>query len=633
MDSTELITSCWSIRDSSVVLVRRTADVVRVPALDIFDAAFRKSFSYAGERFRSPQSDLPSIRFSRKPARPAVRICGTEPVDLTFEFGLVLENEFIFWDGSSDQIVHSEHWYPIRGDEIKAARGWLRNSGFSESGNLTIGNLVLLRAQADLPFSLLDEVVIDPSTKFNSQIGKIEGFEGQLYRYQSAGVSYLSAIASQDLGCILGDEMGLGKTAQVIALLLMQHTSGRGPNLVIAPSTLLENWRREIATFSPTSEVLIHAGANRAGVAARLNGVDIVVTSYETAVRDEEILNQIYWNVLVLDEAQAIKNPLALRTITVKRLPRRVSIAVTGTPLENRIDDLWSIADFAVPGMLGELNSFLSSFGNRIDDAVQIAPIVAPILLRRKVAEVANDLPERIEISVALQMSEVLAEEYESLRKSTLSEFGPAGGLVATTRLRMICAHPMLVGSWQIDPAHEVPKYQRTVELLEEIFANGEKALVFSTYQAIADIFILDMPKRFPEGFFHFIDGRVDVIERQSIVDDFFNHNGFGALFLNPKAAGSGLNITAANHVIHYNPEWNPALTAQASARSYRRKQEKPVTIYHLFYANTIEEIIRETAIFKQELAEEAVVGNDGNLETGPLANALLVSPLMKNRS
>ena len=348
---------------------------------------------------------------------------------------------------------------------------------------------------------------------------------------------------------------------------------------------------------------------------------------------DEELLAQIHWNVMALDEAQAIKNPEALRTCAVKRITRRVSIAITGTPLENRIDDLWSLADFALPGLLGDLNAFQTEFGNVLEDAARLAPVVAPLLLRRKVLDVAQDLPERIEVPQALQMSLSLAETYEALRKQTLEEFGPAGGLVATTRLRMLCAHPSLVGSWHPDPSMEMPKYARTVELLDEIFSVGEKALVFSTYQAIADLFMDDMPKRFPDGFFRFIDGRIEGLERQAIVDDFFAHDGYGALFLNPKAAGSGLNITAANHVIHYNPEWNPALTAQASARSYRRKQTRPVTIHHLFYVQTIEEVIRDVAAFKQELAGEAVTGHDGRVDTLAIANALQISPLKESAS
>ncbi|WP_185732449.1 DEAD/DEAH box helicase [Burkholderia sp. Bp8963] len=506
---------------------------------------------------------------------------------------------------------------------------WLEVAGVKPDGLITVGDLVVLRAQKETPFAVFDEVAFDAAKSvIDEPRAPIAGFSGALYPYQLSGVAFLSLVAEQGVGCILGDEMGLGKTAQVIALLQIEKNAGRGPALVVAPATLLENWRRELASFAPTLTVSLHAGADRAGISARLQGTDIILVSYDTAIRDEEILSQIAWNIIALDEAQAIKNPEAQRTVTVKRLPRRVSIAVTGTPLENRIDDLWSLADFAMPGILGGRNAFLSQFGNEIGDAVRLAPIVAPMLLRRKVLDVAQDLPERIEVPQALQMSLPLAQVYEALRKQTLEEFGPTGGLVATTRLRMLCAHPQLVGSWHADPSVEMPKYERTVELLEEIFSGGEKALIFSTYQAMANLFMSDMPRRFPKAFFDFIDGRVEGAMRQAVVDRFFEHQGYGVLFLNPKAAGSGLNITTANHVIHYNPEWNPALTAQASARSYRRKQTRPVTIHHLFYVQTVEDVIRGAAAFKQDLAREAVTGHEGNIDPMAIAQALQVSPL-----
>ncbi|WP_244786440.1 DEAD/DEAH box helicase [Cupriavidus pauculus] len=624
-----MTTATWVAEGSRILLEKASGERVLLPAMDIFKAVFGHLRFCADEVVRSPVDDVPSLTFSRQPAQPAIRLSGNEGRNLLLSFGLSTDTGFVQLDGEGDQLIHDGRWYPIRADLLQAALDWLAEAGVKTEGHITVGDLVALRAQKDRPFAVFDEVAFQASAPVVEQPQSlIPGFSGTLYPYQSSGVAFLSLVAEQGVGCILGDEMGLGKTAQVIALLQIEKNAGRGPALVVAPATLLENWRREVAFFAPTLTVLLHAGAERAGVAVRLRGADIVLVSYDTAIRDEEILNQIEWNVVALDEAQAIKNPEAQRTITVKRLPRRVSIAVTGTPLENRMDDLWSLADFAMSGLLGERNAFLAQFGNELEDAARLAPIVAPMLLRRKVMDVARDLPERIDISQALQMSTPLAQAYEALRKQTLEEFGPAGGLVATTRLRMLCTHPSLVGSWHADPSMEVPKYERTLELLEEIFSGGEKALIFSTYQAIADLFMSDMPRRFPKGFFDFIDGRVEGAVRQKVVDRFFGHQGYGVLFLNPKAAGSGLNITTANHVIHYNPEWNPALTAQASARSYRRKQTRPVTIHHLFYVQTVEEVIRDAAAFKQVLAGEAVTGHNGEMDPVAIAQALQVSPL-----
>lgn len=619
------------IEDTDRIALKRTSGEVILPvAMEIFQAAFGRAKSWRGETVRSPLEDLPNLTFSRQPASPAVRVFVTEGGAIISSFGVATKAGFAAIEVEVDQVIHYAHWYPIRLDRQEQALRWLNSIGIHLGQEVTVGALVALRARIDKPFIVFDEVNFTPSAikPIEHKEGEIPGFTGTLYPYQASGVAFLTLVADQGVGCILGDEMGLGKTAQVIALLQIEKNAERGPALVVTPATLLENWKRELAIFAPTLSVLMHAGTERGGVSARLIGFDVVLVSYDTAIRDQELLNQVPWNVVALDEAQAIKNPEALRTNAVKRLPRRVSIAVTGTPLENRIDDLWSLADFALPGLLGDRDTFQAEFGNLLADAARLAPVVSPLLLRRKVLEVAHDLPERIEVPQALQMSPRLANAYEALRKQTIEEFGPAGGLVATTRLRMLCAHPSLVGDWYSDPCMEMPKYARAVELLDEIFSIGEKVLVFSTYQAVADLFMNDMPKRFPDGFFRFIDGRTESPERQAIVDSFFAHRGYGALFLNPKAAGSGLNITAANHVIHYNPEWNPALTAQASARSYRKKQTRPVTIHHLFYVQTIEEVIRGVAAFKQELAGEAVTGHDGGSDPLAIAHALQTSPL-----
>lgn len=547
------------------------------------------------------------------------------------DIGVVTDSGFIVLSEDTDQFVSDDCWYPIHRAGLADARAWASSLGVTP-GVITVGGLVALRAASDRPCEFFDEVTFTAvSMAFApAAMAPADGLVAELYEYQRSGIAFLQTVAQQGVGCILGDEMGLGKTLQVIALLQHQRNQARGPSLVIAPATLLVNWQREISKFAPALSVRLHAGSDRAGVAGRLGKEDVTLVSYETAIRDEPLLSAIGWNVVALDEAQNIKNPEALRTLAVKRIRRRVSIAVTGTPLENRLDDLWSITDFALPGLLGSLRSFQSRFSDAESDAARLAPVVAPVLLRRLVADVARDLPDKIEIPQALEMTGRLAAAYEELRLQTLQEYGPAGALVATSRLRMLCAHPSLVITWDMDPAHEMPKYRRTMELLEEVFSSNEKALVFSTYQGIADLFMADVPRRLPGNFYRSIDGRVPVPERQQIVDDFFAYDGPGALFLNPKAAGSGLNITAANHVIHYNNEWNPALTAQASARAFRRRQTRPVTIHHLYFIDTVEEVIRDTSGFKQALAANAVVGHEGNGSPLQMARALQISPLSK---
>ncbi len=579
----------------------------------------------------NPLEALSGLAFSRYPAEPAVRITGTLPNPIQLMIGVVADGAFATVKDAEDQVVIASRWYPIDLDSLTDTAAWLSSIGIQPSSPVTIGQLIAIRGAKNLPFTLFDDTSLAP-IDVAAQAGKgfagVPGLDANLYPYQRDGVAFLQLVAAQGVGCVLADEMGLGKTLQIIGLLQSETNAGRTPSLVVAPATLLENWRREIRQFAPRLSCLVHAGASRAGITERFAGYDVIITSYDTAIRDEPMLSEIQWNLLVLDEAQAIKNPEAQRTQAVKRIHRRVSVAVTGTPVENCLGDLWSLSDFVLPGLLGTVDRFRAEFADDIDDAGRLGPVVAPILLRRRVADVAQDLPPKIEIPQPISMSRELAELYEAVRKQVMDEYGPSAGMVATTKLRLLCAHPSLDQAWKSDPSYEMPKYQRLIELLGEIFDSNEKALVFTSYQAMTDLFMRDMPGRWPDGFFQYIDGRIPVPDRQPAVDAFYAHKGFGALFLNPKAAGTGLNITTANHVIHYNPEWNPALTAQATARAYRRKQERPVTIHHLFFADTVEDVMIDRAEFKRQLADGAVTGHEGDADPSVVIRALQISPL-----
>lgn len=622
----------WHAESGSVRLRARSGADLLPTADEIFSAEFGGARLIQGEPVASPSADIPGLRFSRFPATPVYRVFEADG-SLRLEIGLTTGGtDYQRLPGTNlDQAIIGGAWYPLQTPVLAAVREWIAGLGVSEGSPLSLGCLIALRTRGDRPAPLVDQVTSTSASlgaRTAELASSVDGIRGQLYPYQSVGVAFLQLVADQGIGCVLGDAMGLGKTLQIIALLQAERNARRGPSLVIAPATLLENWRRELGTFAPQLDVYVHAGPARAGVAARLAVRDVTVVSYETAVRDEPLLADVRWNVIALDEAQNIKNPDAQRTLSVKRLQRRVSIAVTGTPLENSLDDLWSITDFALPGLLGSIADFRSEFHNDAADAARVGTLVAPVLLRRTVEEVASDLPERIDVPQRLVMTRRLAEEYERVRQESLTRYGPAGGLVAVTQLRVCCAHPCLNGDWPGDPADDMPKYQRLLEILEEVFSSGEKALIFSTYQGMADLMSADLSARFASGFFRKIDGRVPVEQRQTTVDAFFGHAGFGALLLNPKAAGTGLNITAANHVIHYNPEWNPALTDQATARAYRRKQQRPVTVHYLYFLDTVEEVMMDRAGFKRLLAGEAVLGHQGEVDAQELARALEISPL-----
>lgn len=622
--------SSWRVEGGRLLNFQGEHGWQQLSATEIWSSAFGNVSNT--NAFNSPVDALPEIEFSRFPAELAIEISGKSPTDIQVAFvGVVGCNRAPVIGSRLDQVFIGNVWYPIQLDDYVDALTAINDKDIHIGQPISVGQLIWLQTHAPRLglklFDSLDNVKPSDIHAPESLNTSAWGLHADLYPYQKDGVHFLKLIADQGLGCILGDEMGLGKTIQVITLMLAEKAADRGPSLVVTPATLLENWRRELSLFSPTLTVKIHAGPDRAGIASRLAGYDVIVTSYDTAVRDEPLLSAISWNLLALDEAQNIKNPDAQRTLAVKGISRRISLAITGTPVENKLVDLWSLSDFALPGLLGDRQAFEVLFSDTDSDAADLAPIVAPILLRRRVRDVAKDLPERIDIAQPITMSRRMAEQYEATRQAAISEYGKSASLVALQRLRMFCAHPGLVEDRQADPAEEMPKYQRLLELLEEIFSRDEKCLIFTSYTGMTDIFLKDLPKRFPRQFFSFIDGRVPVPGRQQTVDD-FSAASCGALFLNPKAAGVGLNITAANHVIHYNPEWNPALEDQASARAYRRKQQRPVTVHQMFFVDSVEEVVVGRLGQKRGLAESAATGHEGEVTASDVMQALKISPL-----
>lgn len=621
----------WVELDGRVALQGEDGRVVEVAAIDVYAAAFRSASTVAGISVSSPLAQLPTLSFSRVPAPPAVRMSGSVLSPL-IELGVWASGRYAALNAGSDQVVQNRQWHPVDARSVADAEEWL-NSSQIDRARPGLREIIRLRQATAAPFRLVDETVAaDPRESKDQTHLDTAGLNGTLYPYQVAGAAFLGMVAQQGVGCLLADEMGLGKTLQVIALLQSEHRVGRGPSLVVAPATLLENWRRELQRFAPKLQVLVHAGGERAGIPAILRAFDVVVTSYDIVVRDEPLLAQVAWNVLTLDEAQSIRNPDARRTIAAKALPRRVSVAVTGTPVENKLEDLWSLSDFCLPGLLGDLPAFRGRFENNLSDAQHLGRVVAPVILRRRLAEVATDLPSRIEIPQPLRMSQRMADAYENIRQPALSAGGPAR-LEAAVRLRQLCAHPSLLAPWSDDPADDMPKYELLLQLMEEILERHQKALIFGGFQDLLDLILHDLATRWPNGTFAVIDGRTPVEDRQSIVDRFSAASGGGALILNPRAAGTGLNITTANHVIHFTPEWNPAVTAQASARSFRRGQTLPATVHHLYFADSVEESMIARAAFKRDLAQGAVTGHDGEADATNILEALHRSPLSAMRT
>jgi SNF2 family DNA or RNA helicase len=498
--------------------------------------------------------------------------------------------------------------------ELAEALGPSENLTFSQAVALhqNLPNFIEVRFEGDV-FPSATSV----SKSLSNELA-VPGLRANLFPYQIQGVQWMHSMLEHTGGVILADEMGLGKTLQVIALFLLHRPSPDEPALVLCPTSLITNWTREVKRFAPDLSILIHRGHNRAGTFRQLQGSEIVITTYETMVNDIYIFKALTWSYLICDEAQALKNPESGRRKAVSSLTRLKAIPVTGTPVENSLLDLWSLLDIAVPGLLGSKDDFSQNYPDTLESGQKLQSIADAYVLKRKVSDVAGDLPERIDVLVPLELGDELATHYCRVREETIEKYPVAGDLVATLQLQLFCAHPWLRkeddlsgGEETIDRISYVsslltPKMERLVLLLKEAFINGNKVLVFAQFNRCADL-IQEAATDLPTAYWNEINGSTLQEDRQSIIDEFTNHVGPGCLVLNPKAAGTGLNITAASVVIHYTPAWNPATEQQASARAHRRGQTQPVTIYKLYYEDTVESVMIERSDWRSQLANESV--------------------------
>lgn len=535
------------------------------------------------------------VKFSRRTLVPNIRMSGLAPDEIVAEVVVKkAEKYFPIPSMSTTGIVVNGRWFALDEDSIAAIHEVLVSHRIELDAKVSLGRYLEIKSDAAASTLIIDEVRIPShaASWIENENFSALGLAKSLYPYQQVGADFLVALARRGVGALLADQMGLGKTAQAIALILSQQD--QGPTLIVCPASLGTNWIREFDEFAPGITVLLHSGPYRAGISRGLLGYDVVITSYETLVQDIGFMTEVSWQLVVLDEAQNIRNPGTKRAEKVKLLNRRVSLAITGTPIENRLLDTWSILEFVMPSLLGRQDEFEDVFPDELDKANALGQLISPVLLRRLVSEVAKDLPSLIQHPVPLELDAGNRALYEETLSTAVSPFA------ATTLLRVICAHSHEGG---FDSSYS--KISRTIEIISEIFENGQKVLLFASYQNIMDELYSYISENFPAAFIGIIDGRMLPEERQQAIDMYSNFNGHGILLLNPQAAGVGLNITSANHVIHFNPEWNPALTAQATARSYRRRQNLPVTVHHLYYVDSIEEEAINRAEWKLALANE----------------------------
>ena len=419
----------------------------------------------------NPQATFPNIHFSKIGSSLVCKI-QIDPAsgNIVLKLEAIRKNQIFRVNYINGQIIDhcitDREWFYVSGN-CEDIGVLLKKVGIDDrTGIITMKQyLNLLQLQKPLPVKLIDDNIgqsfsIKPVSA-GTDIPK--SINATLYPYQQIGFRWMDFMLHEGCGCILGDEMGLGKTLQVITMITERNNKKKRPALVIAPVSLLENWKREFRKFSPETDVHIHHGPKRTGRYQELTTHDVTVISYNTAISDLSLLRMIEWDIIAIDEAQNIKNPSAERTKSVKHIPCFAVIAITGTPFENHMTDIWSVLDTVAPGFPGTLTEFNQAYPDSVESAENIEPILSAFMIRRRVSEVAQDLPERIDIPQAITMSEIESLQYEEERKQIVANMGEkACSLALLQKLRLYCTHPFLLDNKSHeDPLLASTKYER----------------------------------------------------------------------------------------------------------------------------------------------------------------------------
>ncbi|UUU20256.1 DEAD/DEAH box helicase [Streptomyces sp. DSM 40750] len=465
----------------------------------------------------------------------------------------------------------------------------------------------------------LRERLSDPEGQ--EPVGQPSGLAATLRDYQLRGLNWLARMTSLGLGGCLADDMGLGKTITLIALHLHRQSdaSSAGPTLVVCPASLMGNWQREIEKFAPGVPVRRFHGSRRS-----LDGLadaEFVLTTYGTMRLDAPRLGDVPWGMVVADEAQHVKNPYSDTAKELRTIGARARVALTGTPVENNLSELWAILDWTTPGLLGRLGTFRTRYAQAVEGsrdpaaAERLSRLVRPFLLRRRKSDpgIAPELPPKTETDRAVSLTREQVGLYEALVRETMAEIAAADGMERRglivkllTGLKQICNHP---AQFLKEERPRIPGRSGKLELLDElldtILSEGASVLVFTQYVQMARLLERHLAARgVPTRFLH---GGTPVPAREAMVER-FQEGEVPVFLLSLKAAGTGLNLTRAEHVVHYDRWWNPAVEAQATDRAYRIGQTRPVQVHRLITEGTIEDRIADMLLRKRELAD-AVLG------------------------
>lgn len=562
-------------------------------------------------------------------------------------------------------------WVEIRPDDLNGAVRFLKEH---PGGQMTVMQAIRLGNGLDgpdtgLPILGLDaqgwvsELLGFKGDERYSQVDQPERFQGTLRPYQQQGLSWLAFLDRFGLGGCLADDMGLGKTVQLIALLQheRQKAQGRvvGPTLLVCPMSVVGNWNRELHRFAPELVVHVHHGLERPQgekfVETAL-AADIVVTTYALVVRDKDSLERVHWRRVVLDEAQHIKNPPTKQTASIRALRTSHRIALTGTPVENRLSELWSILEFCTPGYLGTQGDFRRRFAAPIErhkdrrQADRLKNLVRPFVLRRLKTDptVISDLPPLVESRQNVPLTAEQAQLYDSVVNDMLNRVDNADGmkrrglvLSALVKLKQVCNHPAHFLRQGADDDDAVPlpklaagdklsarsgKAMRLMEMLEEVVATGDRALVFTQYRQMGHLLVA-MIRQELDSEAQFLHGGTPQAKREALIERFQSNDPTCPIFvLSLKAGGVGLNLTAANHVFHFDRWWNPAVENQATDRAFRIGQHRTVHVHKMISEGTLEERIDQMIEQKTELAQQIIGSGESwltELSTGQLRDLL----------
>lgn len=438
--------------------------------------------------------------------------------------------------------------------------------------------------------------------------------QATLRDYQEEGFRWASRLAAWGAGACLADDMGLGKTIQALAVALDRAPDG--PALVVAPTSVCANWMDEARRYTPTLRPIPFGTKDRVETIKGLGAFDLLVCSYGLLHQEASRLAEVDWETIVLDEAQAIKNRGTMRSKAAMKLKGGFKMITTGTPLENHLGELWNLFQFTNPGLLGSLKSFNTAFASPIQEhdseekKAQLRRLIQPFILRRTKAAVLDELPPRTEITIRVDMSDEERALYEAVRSRAVEDLegedpNPVQILAEITKLRRACCHPRLVVE---DSKATSSKHEAVLETVDDLLDNGHKALVFSQFVSHLAILREALDARGID--YRYLDGSTPAKERKRQVDAF--QSGEGELFLiSLRAGGQGLNLTAADYVLHLDPWWNPAVEDQASDRAHRIGQDRPVTVYRFVMKDTIEEKIVDLHGEKRDLADSLLEGAD----------------------